>query len=129
MKTKPDTPEEVIERLARNLSEGDVDAALALYEVDAAFVPEPGAIVHGHEAIREALAGFAALEPKLTGEIQKVVEADGTALVVNRWTLTGTQADGEPIEMAGLSADVLRRQADGGWAVLIDDPWGAAAVR
>jgi uncharacterized protein (TIGR02246 family) len=127
MKTKPATPEEVIERLARSLSEGDVDAALTLYEADAAFVPEPGAIVHGHEAIREALAGFAALEPELTGEIEKVVEADGTALVVNRWALTGTRPDGQPIEMAGLSADVMRRRPDGSWAVLIDDPWGGAA--
>jgi uncharacterized protein (TIGR02246 family) len=117
----------VIERFALHLNEGDVDAALALYEPDAAFVPEPGTIVHGLDAIRQALERFAALEPTLTGAIQKVVEADGTALVRNRWTLTGTAPDGVPIELAGLSADVLRRQADGSWRVLIDDPWGGSA--
>jgi uncharacterized protein (TIGR02246 family) len=124
MNSTAKTAKDVIERLARSLSEGDVDAALALYEDDAAFVPEPGTTVHGLDAIREALARLAALQPTLTGEIQKVVEADGTALVVNRWALTGTQPDGVPIELAGLSADVLRRRADGSWAILIDDPWG-----
>jgi hypothetical protein len=28
--------------------------------------------------------------------------------------------------MRGHSADVLRRASDGGWRILIDDPWGAA---
>jgi uncharacterized protein (TIGR02246 family) len=120
------SPREVIERVSKHLNDGDVDAALALYEPDAVFVPEPGAIVHGLDAIREALERFAALQPVFTGEIRKVLEADGTALVLNRWALRGRQPDGAPIEMAGMSADVVRRQADGRWRVLIDDPWGAA---
>lgn len=127
MSTPATSPEEVIQRFARHLNEGNVDAALALYEPAAAFVPEPGAVVHGRDAIRAALERFAALEPTLTGRIRKVVETDGTALVVNDWSLRGTQPDGAPIEMAGVSADVMRRQADGGWRVLIDDPWGGGA--
>lgn len=118
------SPEDVIRRFALHLNEGDVDAALGLYETDAAFAPEPGTLVHGREAIREALERFAALRPTLTGAIRKVVVADGTALVVNEWRLSGTQPDGGPIDMGGLSADVLRRQRDGSWRVLIDDPWG-----
>jgi uncharacterized protein (TIGR02246 family) len=125
--TKAKSAAEVIERLSRCLSDGEVEAALGLYEVDAAFVPNPGTTVHGLDAIREALEGFAALKPTLTGEIRSVVEADGVALVLNDWALTGVQPDGAPIEMAGLSADVVRRQADGSWLVLIDDPWGGAA--
>ena len=61
----------------------------------------------------------------MTGEIQKVLEAKGTALVINKWILRGTQPNGTPITMSGQSADVLRRQQDGTWRVLIDDPWGA----
>jgi uncharacterized protein (TIGR02246 family) len=118
------SPEEVIRRFALHLNEGDVDAALSLYEPDAAFVPEPGTVVYGRDAIREALERFAALRPTLTGVIRKVVVADATALVVNEWTLTGTQPDGDPIDMGGMSADVLRLHANGGWRVLIDNPWG-----
>jgi ketosteroid isomerase-like protein len=45
--------------------------------------------------------------------------------VANRWTLAGTRPDGAAIEMKGVSADVLRRRADGSWGIVIDDPWGA----
>jgi uncharacterized protein (TIGR02246 family) len=131
MKTATDTratsPRDVIERFARYLGDRDLEALVGLYEPDAAFEAEPGTVVHGHGAIRQALARFLALEPTITGEIQKVVEADGTALVVNKWRLGGTGPDGAPIEMGGLSADVMRRRPDGSWRVLIDDPWGGGA--
>ncbi|HEY3191513.1 MAG TPA: SgcJ/EcaC family oxidoreductase [Solirubrobacterales bacterium] len=117
------TPEGTIRRFAERLNQGDVEGALELYEAEAAFVPEPGTIVNGRERIREALQRFAALKPTLTGEIRGVREGGDVALVFNRWHLDGEGPDG-PIEMSGTSADVLRRQEDGSWRVLIDDPWG-----
>ena len=56
--------------------------------------------------------------------ITNVLTAGDVALVQNRWQLEGTQPDGSPVEMRGHSADVLRRTPDGGWRILIDDPWG-----
>jgi uncharacterized protein (TIGR02246 family) len=117
-------PEDVIRDFAVRLNEGDVAGALALYEPDAAFVPEPGRTVQGTPAIRGALERFVALEPTLSGEIQGVRMGGDVALVINRWSLRGHGPDG-PVEMGGTSADVLRRQPDGSWRVLIDDPWGA----
>ena len=125
--TRPTSPRDVIERFERYLGDRDVEALVALYEPHAAFEAEPGTVVHGHGAIRQALARFLALEPAITGEIQKVVEADGTAPVVNKWRLEGTGPDGEPIQIGGLSADVMRRRPDGSWRMLIDDPWGGGA--
>lgn len=120
------TPEDVIRGFAKRLNRGDVQGALELYEPEAIFVPEPGTTVTGRERIREALEGFAALKPTLTGEIQGVREGGGVALVLNRWHLDGQGPEG-PVEMSGTSADVLRRQKDGSWRVLIDDPWGCSA--
>ena len=118
-------PEQVIELFAVSLNRGDVDAAITLYESEAVFAPQPGEEVTGLEAIRDALQQFAALKPRLRGEITNVLTAGDVALVQNRWQLEGTQPDGSPVEMRGLSADVLRRAPDGGWRILIDDPWGA----
>jgi uncharacterized protein (TIGR02246 family) len=120
------TPEGVIRGFAERLNQGDVEGALALYEPDATFVVEPGTIVSGRDQIRQALERFAALRPTLTGEIQGVREGGEIALVLNRWHLDGSGPDG-PVEMSGTSADVLRRQPDGGWRVVIDDPWGGSA--
>ena len=117
-------PEEVIELFAASLNRGDVDAAIRLYEPEAVFAPQPGEEVTGLEAIRDALQQFAALKPRLLGEITNVLTAGDVALVQNRWQLEGTQPDGDPGEMHGHSADVLRRASDGSWRILIDDPWG-----
>lgn len=118
------SPEQVIELFATALNSGNVDAAIALYEPEATFAPQPGEEVRGVREIRGALEQFAALEPRLRGEITKVLTAGGVALVQNRWQLEGTQTDGSPVDMRGHSADVVRRASDGSWRILIDDPWG-----
>ena len=120
-------PQAVIERFSELLAESDLEGMLALYEPDATFAPQPGASVSGRDAIRDALAGFLAVRPRIEGTIEKVLEAGDIALVANRWRLSGTAPDGTPLTMAATSADVLRRRSDGSWGIVIDDPWGAPA--
>ncbi|MGH3310045.1 MAG: YybH family protein [Streptomyces sp.] len=119
------TPAETIERFTHAVNEGDLETALALYEPDAVFQPAPDVPTVSGSTIREALNDFFALKPRMTGEVIKVHEAGDIALVINRWRMSGTGPNGEAIEMAGTSADVLRRRG-GGWGILVDDPWGAA---
>ena len=126
MITAPTDAAQLPASLAERLAAGDLDGALALYEPEATFAPQPGAQVSGLDASRDALTQFSALHPTLDGEVEKVLEAGGVALVTNRWTLRGTGPDGAPLEMGGVSADVMRRQPDGTWRILVDDPWGAA---
>ena len=120
------TPEATIERFSTLLAQGDLDAMVGLYEPDAAFAPQPGETVTGRQGIRAALESFLAVKPRMEGTIEKVLVAGDTALVANRWRLSGTAPDGGPVEMAATSADVLRRRPDGSWGIVIDDPWGAA---
>lgn len=118
------SPEDTIALFAELMGAGELEAAVALYEEDAAFVPEPGRLVHGKEEIRSALEEFLALSPTLTGRIERVVAAGDTALVINDWRLSGIDPKGGEVAMAGKSTDVLRRRPDGIWRILIDDPWG-----
>jgi uncharacterized protein (TIGR02246 family) len=117
-------PEATITRFAELLAERDLEGMLELYEPDAAFAPQPGDTVTGRDEIRAALESFLAVRPRMEGSIEKVLEAGDTALVANRWRLSGTAPDGTPVEMAATSADVLRRRPDGSWGIVIDDPWG-----
>jgi uncharacterized protein (TIGR02246 family) len=119
-------PADVIRLFAAALHDGRLNDAVALYESDAVFIPEPGAApISGTDKIRAALAAFTALRPTLTPDIRKVVQAGGIATVLNAWQLDGTTPDGAPLHLSGTSADVLRRRPDGTWGLLIDDPWGA----
>ena len=119
-------PEATITRFSELLAEGDLEGMLELYEPDAAFAPQPGKTVTGREEIQAALETFLAVQPRMEGSIEKVLEAGDTALVANRWRLSGTAPDGTPVQMAATSADVLRRRPDGSWGIVIDDPWGAS---
>jgi hypothetical protein len=38
-----------------------------------------------------------------------------------------SEADGNPIDLAGQTTDVVRRQPDCSWLVAVDNPWGAHA--
>ena len=67
------------------LHAGDLEGLVALYEPDAVFEVEPGTVVAGRDAIREALAGLVAMRPEMDANTVQVLTADSVALVVNEW--------------------------------------------
>jgi uncharacterized protein (TIGR02246 family) len=117
-------PEECDTLLAEALNRGDLEAAVALYESNASFVQEPGKVVTGRAAIREVMQGFLAVKPKLTIEVNATQSGD-IALLRSKWSLSGTGPDGKPMQMGGNGTEVVRRQADGTWLFVIDNPAGA----
>ena len=118
------TPEQVLQSIVDGINTGDLDALMTLYEPDAAFAAQPGNLAHGHRGVRESLAGFLAMKGTLDLKVTRVLEAGGLALVAGTWSFVGTGADGHPVTLTGKNADVLRRQADGSWRFVIDNPWG-----
>ena len=120
------TPEQVLETIVEGINAGNLDTLMPLYESEAAFATQPGALAHGSPGVRQALAGFISMKGKLDLEVTRVLEVDDLALVTGTWTFDGTGPDGEPVRLAASNADVLRRQADGSWRFVIDNPWGTA---
>jgi uncharacterized protein (TIGR02246 family) len=118
------TPMQVLETIVEGINSGNLDALMPLYESEAAFATEPGSLAHGSPGVREALTGFISMRGKLDLEVTRVLEVDDLALVTGIWSFTGTGPDGEPIRLAANNADVLRRQPDGTWRFVIDNPWG-----
>ena len=116
-------PTELDQQFSEALNSGDLEALIALYEPNASFTPEPGEEVHGGEAIREALTGFLAMKPNLTLENKTLAQTNDIALCTANWHLTGTGPEG-PIDMSGQSVEVARKQADGSWLFIIDNPLG-----
>jgi uncharacterized protein (TIGR02246 family) len=101
-----------------------LDALIALYEPDASFNPELGQVVTGTQAIREAAQGFLAMNPKLTLETKTLNQTSDIALTTANWHLTGLGPDDTTVDMRGQSVEVSRRQPDGTWRFLIDNPFG-----
>lgn len=107
---------------------GDIDAVLATFESEGALVGQPGMVAQGGEALRAAFAGFMAINPQITVTAHNVIQNGDIALHSSTWTMTGQAPDGSAIEQSGFSTVVLRRQSDGQWLMVIDNPFGNHVV-
>jgi uncharacterized protein (TIGR02246 family) len=116
------TPSALMRTFTSCVRAGDLDALVGLYEPAAVFEPQPGVVVTGHDAIRTALAELLALRPTMDATTVQVLASGDVALVVNEWSMAGTAPDGSAVRQSGRSADVVRRQPDGRWLVVVDKP-------
>lgn len=103
---------------------GHMDAILATFEPNGVLVGQPGMYAKGTPALREAFSQFMAINPQNSVTEHEVIEADGITLHSSTWKMTGKTPDGFPTEKSGFSVVVLRKQADGRWLMVIDNPFG-----
>jgi ketosteroid isomerase-like protein len=122
------SPEDISRLIGEAITSGDMDAALSLYEPEATFAMPTGfgeGSVTGLDGLREALGGFLAMSPELKVNAEKTLLSGDTALVIGNWTLKGRDAEGNDVDARGRYADVVRRQPDGSWLFVIDNPNGS----
>ena len=106
----------------KGFNAGDLEALVALYEPAALLNLEAGP-AKGLDAIREAYKFFLGTQPKIRVKTLAVCDTgDGLALLHGKWEMIGTGPDG-PIQMEGKNCEVIRRQADGSWRFVIDNPF------
>ena len=108
---------------------GDMSGILSACEPEAVVVGKPGQPLTGAAALRAMFAEFIALKPSFMYSGHEVVTAGDLALHISPWRMTGVAPDGTPIEQRGLSVAVLRRQTDGRWLMVIDQPYGDGLLR
>ena len=72
----------------------------------------------GTEAIREQWAGDLEVNGRMTLRSRYAIETGYLAILSNEWPLTaGDQS------LSAVTAEVARRQPDGGWLYVIDHPF------
>ena len=122
-------PEQIHGLFEQAFNAGDIESLIALYEPDAALIPQPGTVAEGTAAIRDSLQWFLDRGGQITLDTKLVLRAGDLAFLANRWSLTGgTMPDGTPAELGATTAEVARRQPDGTWLYVIDNAWGDQAA-
>ena len=104
-------PEDLGRFFLERANAGDVEGLVALYEPGAVLAFPPGRLAAGHEEIRKVYAELPADRPSFGSAGQQPV-------IRNRdLALTSTRLPG-----GGATVEVARRQPDGSWRWVIDQP-------
>ena len=119
-------PEDLHHLFVAAFNAADTDALIALYETGAVLAAQPDASVAGTDAIRLGLDAFLSMKGRIVIETARVIPAGDVALLHGKWSLKGTGPDGAPVTMEGRNTEVARRQADGTWRFVIDNPFSCA---
>ena len=122
------TPVALFDAVVDSRNRGDLATYLGCYEPTAVIVMQPGTIASGEDALRGFFAFFTGLEPTFKVISREFIEGLNVTLHLSAWELSGTDADGKPIEWSGRTTDVLRKQEDGNWLVALDNPWGTSLL-
>jgi uncharacterized protein (TIGR02246 family) len=119
---RAERPDDLHRLFAEGVNSRDVEALLRLYEQDAAVVDLTGSVVRDEPALRAFLTGFVASVRRIEGETRKVFVAGDLALMSSAWRAELVAGDGGAATATGTTAEVARRQPDGSWRFVIDDP-------
>jgi ketosteroid isomerase-like protein len=112
-------PEELPLVFRHYLNAGDLAGLMTHYYADnATYAPVPGVVVAGDE-VEPAIARLVSLRMPIEVSVRHVLEACETALIVLDWSIPAAG-------MTGTATDVARRQPDGTWKCIIDNPHGGA---
>lgn len=115
----------LVQKMTSSFEAGDIDAVMQTYEANQSIAFEPGQPVSDGAVARQIFTQFNAMAPTFSYSGHEVIVEGDIAIHIAPWKMKATGPDGKPVDGAGLSIAVLRRQADGSWKMVIDNPHGS----
>ena len=118
------TPEDLLNSQVEEFNKRNISFLMTLYEKDACFASSPGQVVKGLENIRRSMQSFIDMGVKLEAKVNRIFQTNNLALLITEWSINGTEPNDKPINLTGRGTVVLRKQSDGTWLMVIENPWG-----
>lgn len=120
-------PDDVPDLLVEAIADGDLEAALSLYDRAAIAVLWDGRTASGHRELSVLLNDVLALKLPVRRSPVRTLSSAGTALVCGRWSMHGIDPHGEWVQLRGEHVSVLTLGEGGTWLIRIDH-WPASAI-
>jgi ketosteroid isomerase-like protein len=117
----PARAEDAHATLAAAFNTGDLATVMSMYDASGIMVPEPGKSVTGKEKWEEAIKGILSIKGKMTIKTVYCLQAGDVAVGRSEWNIT----DGQEVKIAAKGIELMKRQPDGGWKIVVDHAFGA----
>jgi uncharacterized protein (TIGR02246 family) len=106
------------------LKSDDLEAVAALYAPNARFVARSGKTIVGLDRIRDMLALMIRSKTKLQSRVIKAISVDDVAVLYTDFEGTTMDASEKTIDVRYNAIEVLRRQPDSCWKLIVGGPSG-----
>jgi uncharacterized protein (TIGR02246 family) len=118
----PHKPEDWPRQFVEHFNAGDLDAVMPLYEPEARFVTRSGETLVGRDAIRKVLGGLIEANTQFQSRVVKTAIVGDIAQLYTDFEGTRVDDGGKTIPVRNKAIEVLRRQPDGSWKLIMGDP-------
>lgn len=115
-------PEQWPRLFEHHFNASNLDAVIALYEPEAHFVTQSGDIIIGHDAIRNVLRAMIDAKTRLHSRVVRAVTVGDIAQLYTDFKGTTVDSSKKTVPIHNKAVEVLRRQPDGHWKLIIGDP-------
>ncbi|WP_375423959.1 YybH family protein [uncultured Friedmanniella sp.] len=115
-------PDQIHDLFLKATNAHDVATLVAMYDSGGIAVQLDGAECTGAEAMHAMMVGLTDAIRRIDGSTRKLFVTDDIALSSASWTAEMVLPDGTVVRQQGTTAEVSRRQPDGTWKLVIDDP-------
>ncbi|MNJ98259.1 SnoaL-like domain protein [compost metagenome] len=110
------------------IKNGDVTGALSCFHAQAVYIDRDGKELRGLDEIQSAMNNICALKLDIKGGTPHIAVVDDLAMWLDQWEMTGNTPEGHPIKMTGHTSCVMKRNEDGNWLWIVDNPFGSAVL-
>lgn len=117
----PKRAEDAHATLAEAFNTGNVATVLSMYDFNGIIVPEPGKPVSGKEKFEDAIKAILSIKGKMEIKTVYCLQTGDLAVGRSEWNIT----DGTEVKVSAKGIEVMKRQPDGTWKIVIDHAFGA----
>ncbi len=113
-----------IEKMTGNFQEKNINGVMSCYEPNAVVVFEPETPIFDTNVLKEMFTEMSMANPVFSYSGHEVFITGNIATHIAPWQMTAKAPDGTEIKQSGLSVAVLRKQKNGQWLMILDNPHG-----
>ncbi len=118
-------PEGFVKYFRNCIYRGDLKGALNCFDSEATYIERDGQEIKGLDNIEKALESICSWKPEIKGIKQRVTIVGDIAIWIDKYAVKAKMPNGDPIEMEGVTACILKRNSEGNWLWLVDNPFAA----